>query len=35
MRHHWTMSGKMQFIQANIRKSCETTDSFFHDPEFK
>ncbi len=29
------MRGKILFIQANMRKSHETTHSFFHDPDFK
>lgn len=29
------MSGKLHIIQANMRKSCESTRSFFHDPDFE
>ena len=29
------MSGKIPFIQANMRKSHKTTHSFFHDPDFE
>ena len=29
------MSGKLNTVQANIRKSRETMHSFFHDPDFE
>ncbi len=29
------MSGKLHLVQANMRKSSETSHSFFHDPDFQ
>lgn len=29
------MPGNLHIIQANMRKSRETTHSFFHDPDFE
>ena len=29
------MSGKLHLVQVDMRKSCETSHSFFHDPDFE